>query len=91
MICLRLYVRIFPLASSPAEQGLSKVLQTKPATISSCFHLKSSYVSVKQEQADRGIPAILNNGRKSKGISPFADVLTGFFFTRLRSWPVSVL
>lgn len=56
----------------PSEESPSKMQQTKSVIILHCFHLKMSYISVKQEQAEGTSPTISNYGRKSKDISPSA-------------------
>lgn len=41
MLCLRLYIRDFPLPSTPSEKGPSKMQRTKSMTILHCFSLKA--------------------------------------------------
>lgn len=82
MLCLSLYMSIFPLPSTPSEESLSKMQQTKSVTILHCFHLELSYISVKQEQAEGTSPTISNYGRKSKDISPSA-------IHQLQNWYIS--
>lgn len=47
MLCLSLYVSIFPLPSTASEESLFKIQQTSSVIISHCFHLKLSHLSVK--------------------------------------------